>query len=238
MQHFALHRTYHQHKYYYKSRYRTSSSSSSSSKSSSVQYNATSGCVLYFYQKWRFRLDSDTPNGQSAVCWSLWLLDAYPVLVQSMKRQLRLCSRCCNHYTQMMCYREVGAFLLLRLIKNSPHVVCVTGKGASASVQWQQSCHSRSSFSIIGGIHCSALTVLYTWNNVLILHIILPKHSLQIHKKQYFTRVCTTYAHLSSLRCHLNFSQTLLVFWGHSNRHKLWANHIQFLHVSSLNAVV
>ena len=92
-----------------------------------------------FIRKWRFRLGSDTPNGPSAVCWSLWLLDAYPVLVQSMKRQLRLCSRCCNHYTQMMCYREVGAFLLLRLIKNPPHVVCVTGKGASASVQWQQS---------------------------------------------------------------------------------------------------
>ena len=101
--------------------------------------------------------------------------------------------------------------------------VCEQNATRYVCEQWQQSCHSRASFSIIAGIHCSAHTLLYTWNNVLILRI---KHSSQNHKKQCIVRVCTTYAHYWSLRCHLNFSQTLLVFRGHSNRHKLWANQI------------
>ena len=34
-----------------------------------------------------------------------------------MKLQLRLCSRCCNHCIQMMCYGDFRAVLLQRLIK-------------------------------------------------------------------------------------------------------------------------
>jgi hypothetical protein len=50
MQHFALHVTHHHHKCAI-SLGTGSSSSSSRSRSSSVQYNATSGCVLYLNQK-------------------------------------------------------------------------------------------------------------------------------------------------------------------------------------------
>ena len=229
MQHFALHLTHYHHKCAISLGTGSSSSSSSRSRSSSVQYNATSGCVLYLNQKIEVQI------------WQQYTKRPIGCLLIAMVTR-RVSGFEYNPWSGSNC---CGFVLDIGTIR---HKWCAMGRlGPSCCCAWSKT--RRMSYVLLGrvrllqcsdssrvtrehpfqffeGVHCPAYAVLYTWNNVLILRIILPKHSSQNHK-QYFVRVCTTYAHFLSLRCHLNFSQTLFVFRGHSNHHKLSAKQVQ-----------